>query len=206
MKKIFYTLLIMLSVSTMLFAQDINTDNGIGSGGVFKLSDAAAKKFSDNLFYGGEFGAVFGDYTSISITPQIGYKISNYFSTILKIGYAYASNKDYKDVSGSTLYYNQYGGSVVVRFAPIRQFYLMLEPAYYSYELPVQRLSAVNMYYYDKERQAVPFVYLGAGTYQGFGSSGFGLTAEIKVDLLRDSNSPYEEWNPIITVGGVYGF
>ncbi|MCI0473136.1 MAG: hypothetical protein L0Y76_06070 [Ignavibacteria bacterium] len=206
MKKIIYTLLLILSASPLLFAQDINTDNNLQTGGVYKLTDAAAKKFSDNLFYGGEFGAMFGDYTAVSITPQIGYKISNYFSTILKIGYAYASNKDYKDVSGSTLYYNQYGGSVVVRYAPIRQFYLMLEPAYYSYELPVQRLSTVNTYYYDKEREAVPFVYLGAGTYQGISNSSFGITAEIKVDLLRDSNSPYEEWNPIITVGGVYGF
>jgi hypothetical protein len=206
MKKIVFILLIIFSVSAAVYAQEAGTGKNLNSGGVFNLTDATAKKFSDNLFYGGEFGAMFGDYTSISITPQIGYKISNYFSTILKIGYAYASNKDYKDVSGSTLYYNQYGGSVVVRYAPVRQFYLMLEPAYYSYELPVQRLSAVNTYYYDKERQAVPFVYLGAGTYQGFSNSGFGVTAEIKVDLLRDSNSPYEEWNPIITVGGVYGF
>jgi hypothetical protein len=206
MKKIVFTLLIIFSVSAAIYAQESGTDKSLKSGGVVKLTDAAAKKLSDNLFYGGEFGATFGDYTSVSITPQIGYKISDYFSTILKVGYAYASNKDYKGSDGGVLYYNQYGGSVVVRYAPVRQFYLMLEPSYYSYEIPVQSLSTVNTYFYDKERAAVPFVYFGAGTYHGFNNSRFGVTAEIKVDLLRDSNSPYEEWKPIITVGGVYGF
>ena len=120
-----------------------------------------AKKFSDNLFYGGELSASFGTYSQVTIAPSIGYKFSNMFATILKVGYSLGWSSDYKDQGGSTLNYNNFGASLTARFSPVRQFYAMLEPAYYSYEAPIAYYTGSTLLYYGKERRSVPFIFLG---------------------------------------------
>jgi hypothetical protein len=129
------------------------------------------------------------------------------FSSILKIGYSRAWENDLADINGDMLGYNQFGGSIAMRFAPVRQAYALLEPAYFSYELPVAKFrTSNNSIYYDKERKEVPFIFLGAGFYQQIANTRAGITGELKVDLLRDKNSPYKDWAPIYSVGVVYGF
>lgn len=201
MKTTLFTILLVLVLSSVSFSQELNfSTNG------YSLNSEQAKKFSDNLFYGGEFSASFGNYSQVTVAPSIGYKFNNMFSTILKIGYSRAWQSDYKDAGGSTLGYNQFGTSITMRFAPVRQFYALLEPAYYSYESPVLKPTTTGGNYYDKERREVPFVYLGAGFFQQIPNSKAGITGELKVDLLRDKNSPYKDYAPIYSVGVVYGF
>ena len=172
----------------------------------YSPNNLTTKSFSDNLFYGGEFGASFGSYSQITIAPTIGYKFNNMFATILKVGYSRGWSSDYKDQGGSTLGYDNFGASITARFSPVRQFYAMLEPAYYSYEAPIAYYSGNTLLYYGKERRSVPFIFLGAGLYQALPNSRVGLTAEIKVDLLNDKNSPYKEWSPMYSVGVSFGF
>ena len=205
MKTLFFTIILGFILFSVSIAQELNFNSSSETNG-YSLNSEQAKKFSDNLFYGGEFSASFGSYSQFTIAPSIGYKFSNMFSSILKVGYSRAMENDLKDINGSSLGYNQFGGSVTIRFAPVRQFYLLLEPAYYSYESPVAKLNSNNMVYYDKERLEVPFVYLGAGFYQPIANSRAGITGEIKVDLLNDQNSPYKNYTPVYTVGIVYGF
>jgi hypothetical protein len=201
MKTTLFTILLVLVLSSVSFSQELNfSTNG------YSLNSEHAKKFSDNLFYGGEFSASFGSYSQVTVAPSIGYKFNNMFSTILKIGYSRAWQSDYKDAGGSTLGYNQFGTSITMRFAPVRQFYALLEPAYYSYESPVLKSTTIGGNYYDKERREVPFIYLGAGFFQQIPNSRAGITGELKVDLLRDKNSPYKDYAPIYSVGVVYGF
>jgi hypothetical protein len=201
MKTTLFTILLVLVLSSVSFSQELNfSTNG------YSLNSEQAKKFSDNLFYGGEFSASFGSYSQVTVAPSIGYKFNNMFSTILKIGYSRAWQSDYKDAGGSTLGYNQFGTSITMRFAPVRQFYALLEPAYYSYESPVLKSTTIGGNYYDKERREVPFIYLGAGFFQQIPNSRAGITGELKVDLLRDKNSPYKDYAPIYSVGVVYGF
>ncbi|MFZ4590739.1 MAG: hypothetical protein ACOYN6_07060 [Ignavibacteria bacterium] len=199
MKTTLFTILLVLVLSSVSFSQELNfSTNG------YSLNSEQAKRFSDNLFYGGEFSASFGSYSQVTIAPSIGYKFNNMFSTILKIGYSRAWQSDYKDAGGSTLGYNQFGTSITMRFAPVRQFYALLEPAYYSYE---RLASTTGGNYFDKERKEVPFVYLGAGFFQQIPNSRAGITGELKVDLLRDKNSPYKDnYTPIYSIGIVYGF
>ena len=167
--------------------------------------NSVTKKFSDNLFFGGEFNASFGDYSQITVAPSVGYRINNMFSTVIKVGYSRAWEKNFNDIDGNSLGYNQFGASAVVRFSPVRQVYALLEPAYYSYESPVLKFSGTKSYY-DKERLEVPFVFLGAGLYQPIANTRAGITGELKVDLLRDKNSPYKDWAPFYSIGVVYGF
>lgn len=202
MKIKLFIVVIILAVSGMGIAQDARNLSDIGKSTSIQ---STTKDFSDNLFYGGEFSASFGDYSQITIQPQIGYKFSNIVATILKVGYSRGWSSNFKDKSGSSLGYDNYGGSLVLRVSPIRQVYGMLEPAYYSYQSPVLVTTSIPTYY-DKTRSSVPFIFLGAGFYQPFGNSRAGLTAEIKVDLLNDKNSPYDDWAPMYTVGVVYGF
>ncbi|MCX6157336.1 MAG: hypothetical protein NTY74_05105 [Ignavibacteriae bacterium] len=203
MKTTLFTILLVLVLSSLSFSQELNfSTNG------YKLNSEQSKKFSDNLFYGGEFSASFGSYSQVTIAPSIGYKFNNMISTILKIGYSRAWQSDYKDASGNTIGYNQFGTSISMRFAPVRQFYALLEPAYYSYENPVLIATSIGgNYYYDKERKEVPFIYLGAGFYQQIANSGAGITGELKVDVLNDKNSPYYgTTTPVYSLGIVYGF
>lgn len=202
MKTIIFTVLLVAVLVSVTYSQELNFST---TG--YTLSNEQVKKFSDNLFYGGEFSASFGSYSQVTIAPSIGYKFNNMFSTILKVGYSRAWQSDYKDASGSSLGYNQFGGSITLRFAPVRQFYALLEPAYYSYESPVlvTPVSGTS-YYYDKERREVPFIYLGAGFFQQIPNSRAGITGELKVDLLNDKNSPYKAYSPVYSVGVVYGF
>lgn len=200
MKTILSTILVLIFLSSASFAQVLNF-NSKG----FSINNTQ-KKFSDNLFYGGEFSASFGNYSQVTIAPTIGYKFDNMFSSILKVAYSRAWESDLKDINGSSLGYNQFGGSVTMRFLPVRQAYAMLEPAYYSYELPVYVSTNLTTGYFDKVRREVPFVFLGAGFYQPIANTRAGITGELKVDLLRDKNSPYKDWAPIYTVGVVYGF
>jgi len=193
---------VILAVSGMGIAQDVK-DIGIKESASIQ---STAKQFSDNLFFGGDFSASFGTYSQITIAPSIGYRLSSMFATILKVGYSHGWTSDYKDQSGSTLGYDNFGTSLTIRFSPVRQFYAMLEPAYYSYETPIADSSGTTLLYYGKERRSVPFVFLGAGVYQAIPNSRFGLTAEVKVDLLNDKNSPYKEWTPMYSIGVTFGF
>ncbi len=200
MKRLILLAVIVFAVSDFCISQVFNLSNDGNS------TQLQAKKFSDNLFYGGEFGASFGDYSQVYIAPSIGYRISSMFSTVFMVEYSRAWEKNLNDAEGDQLGYNQFGVRGAIRFSPIRQGYALLEPAYYSYENPVQRTSANNVIYYDKERREVPFIFLGAGVYQPIGNSRAGITAEIKVDLLQNKNSPYKDWAPVYSIGFVYGF
>ena len=82
MKTILFTVLLVAALVSVSYSQGLNfSTNG------YSLNSEQAKKFSDNLFYGGEFSASFGSYSQVTIAPSIGYKFDNMFSTILKVGY-----------------------------------------------------------------------------------------------------------------------
>jgi hypothetical protein len=55
------------------------------------------------------------------------------------------------------------------------------------------------------DRQWVPFLLLGGGAVQPI-SPKAALFVEVLFDVLQDSNSPYERWNPFVSVGVTAGF
>ena len=57
----------------------------------------------------------------------------------------------------------------------------------------------------ETNREWVPFLLLGGGLIQPV-SPRASLFGEVLFDVLRDSNSPYEEWNPFISIGVAAGF
>jgi len=145
------------------------------------------------IYYGGTLGFNFGDYTRFSIAPLVGYRLAKRWSVGGKGIYEYIKDKRYEtDVTS-----HNYGGSLFTRFRPHPRFYLHGEYAYMSYEWQTSNLTS--------ERQWVPFLLLGGGYVQPI-SPRASLFVEVLFDVLQDGNSPYEEWNPWISIGVAAGF
>jgi hypothetical protein len=151
-------------------------------------------------YYGGEVGFGFSsDYFSIGIEPIVGYKITPKFSLGGKIGYTYISDSRYDPLP--TLNTSNYGGSIFSRYRIIPQLYAHAEFAYWSYENAID----VTADGYETERVWVPFLLLGGGFSQMI-SPNVWAYAEVLFDVLNDNNSPYDEWDPWISVGVGVGF
>ena len=152
----------------------------------------AAPPAHRNVFFGGTIGLSFGSYFRVSVQPLIGYNFSHKFSGGVKLGYEYIKDSRYDPA----VTWHNYGASVFGRFRFIPQAYLHAEFAYVNYGTKTANL--------ESERIWVPFLYLGGGYYQPLSPS-TALFVEVLFDVLQDSNSPYEDWQPMISVGVVAG-
>ena len=152
----------------------------------------AASPAPRNVFYGGTIGLSFGSYFRVSVQPLVGYNFSRMLSGGVKLGYEYI--KDSRN--NPTVTWNNYGASVFGRLRFIPQAYLHAEFAYANYGAKTPNL--------ETERIWVPFIYLGAGYYYSLSPS-TALFVEVLFDVLQDSNSPYEAWQPMISFGVVAG-
>ena len=150
-----------------------------------------AKPSFKKVFFGGSLGLSFGSYTSIRVYPMIGYKLTPKLSTGVKFMYEYAKH------SSSSNTYNNYGGSLFARYRIIPQIYVHAEYNYMNY----QGYNYINEGY----RYAVPYLFVGGGFVQRIGKNSYAY-AEVLFDVLNDSNSPYNEWNPFYSVGVSVGF
>ncbi len=147
------------------------------------------------VFTGGDIGASFGDYTEVRICPLIGYRISPYVSTGLKFIYIHSWQKiNQNQVNPTTLQSNTLGGNVFLTYYPINTFYLKGEFEYDSYKNYATTQST------PATTNGVPFLYLGLG-YNKPISKNVNFNAGIKVDVLNNQNSPYEDFTPIFDVG-----
>ncbi len=91
---------------------------------LFALGISAQNKLSDRIYFGGGFGLSAGsDVTNISLSPQIGYKITERYSAGVGITYQYVKIRNFE----SSI--NNYGWSVFNRYNITRQFF-----AYGEYE------------------------------------------------------------------------
>lgn len=149
---------------------------------------AAVPKKKRPMFYGGTVGMTFGDYTSISISPMVGLKLTPRVSVGVMGTYEYIKDTRYKeDVTASN-----YGGSVFARFFPVPRFYGHAEFEYMSYKYSTSDL--------ETDRTWVPFLLLGGGIVQPI-SPRAALTVEVLFDVLNDDHSPYESGHPWVSVG-----
>lgn len=151
-------------------------------------------------YYGGEVGFAFSsNYFSIGVDPLVGYKVTPQFSLGAKIGYTYISDDRYEPLPA--LNSSNYGGSIFSRYRIIPQLYAHAEFAYWSYE------NAYNITNegYETERVWVPYLLLGGG-YSQMISPNVWAYAEILFDVINDANSPYDEWDPFLSIGVGVGF
>ena len=140
------------------------------------------------VYYGATIGFNFwGDVRRFSIQPMVGYKLTPRLSIGGKLGYEYL-----KDTSGPTDHdYNNYGWAAFSNFRLTPRFYAHGEYQQISYD-------------FSGGREWVPFLYVGGGIVQSAGRAS--LYAEVLVDVLQDDNSPYNDWEPQVSVGVSVGF
>jgi hypothetical protein len=154
-------------------------------------------------YYGGTVGFNFwGDYFYLSVNPLVGYQVSPKFSVGGKLQYAYINDSRYDPLELTS---HNYGASIFSRFRPIKQIYFHAELAYASYEDYTIYDPLVGEPYAESERNWVPFLLLGGGLVQQIGPNA-SVYVEVLFDVIQDENSPYEEWDPIISVGAGVGF
>ena len=140
-------------------------------------------------YYGATVGFNFwGDVRRISIQPMLARKLTKRLSVGGELGYEYL-----KDTSGSVdRDYHNYGASVFSRFRLTPRFYAHGEYDMISYDFP-------------GGREVVPFLLVGGGIVQSAGRK-VSLYAEVLVDILNDEDSPYNDYEPQVSVGAAVGF
>jgi hypothetical protein len=145
----------------------------------------------DRIYFGGS--VVFsmgGDVSTIGVYPMIAYKIRPKWSVGLEAGYERVSWDDFDQSA------DNYGGSVFTRYRLIPRMYAHAEYQMINYELFTP---------FGSDREWVPFLLLGGGLSTMVGPRTWAY-AEILFDVLQDNNSPYDDWEPFVSVGVGVGF
>lgn len=142
------------------------------------------------LEIGGGVGLQFGDYTVVNVSPQVGYRLTPYFTTGAGVSYTY-----YKDGRSTYDYKASYFGmNVFGRFYPIQYLVLSVQPEasrmWRSYNGPNGK---------ENSNEFVPSVLLGGGVRLG------PVTAMIQYDVIQDKNSPYSD-KIFYSVGYTFSF
>ena len=189
MKKV-YLLVLFALVAAVSFAQD---EEPVERRGFDK----------SRLFLGGNFGASFGDYTLVNVSPQLGYRFSNFFAAGAGVNFIYSSLK-YRDLNDNPVYKDASavtGLNLFGRIYPLRQVMLQVQPEMnytwgkrkYFDGLPDAKLP----------NKFVPSVLLGAGAAIPSGPGAFMIM--MQYDVLQNERSPYGS-RPFLSFGYNMGF
>ena len=90
-----------------------------------------------------------------------------------------------------------YGGSLFARYRLVPQLYADAEYQVINYET----FSTLG----ESSRDTVSFLLLSGGGVQPLGGR-TSASVEVLVDVLQDSGSPYEDWQPVASAGVAVGF
>lgn len=168
--------------------------------------EPAKKGFQkEKLFLGGNFGLTFGNYTLVNVSPQIGYRFSDFLAAGFGLNGQYVSYKEhdyytgnpYRKVSQTVVGLNVFG-----RVYPIRNILLQAQPE-------VNYLFGKQIYYgppkqeYKLDAAIVPSMLLGGGLALPSGRGEMLIT--IFYDVLQNANSPYGK-RPVYNFGYNIGF
>ena len=140
---------------------------------------------SSKLFFGGNFGLQFGDYSIIELSPLIGYRITEKLSAGIQINYNFihiSSLKISTSIYGLSLFTNYYFSKSI--FGRAEYEWLSLESKYFNPAI-----------YNESKRFNLHNILVGGGYRQQIGERSF-VTLMILWNLNDNALSPYE--NPII--------
>jgi hypothetical protein len=140
------------------------------------------------LFFGGNFGATFGNFTFINVSPQVGYRVSPIFSAGTGINFIYQGNKvDY----GSYVEKSNYayvGLNVFGRVNPFKFIILNAQPEL-NYVWGNIKAEPGN-FEVKQPGKFVPSVLLGGGAMIPAGKKS-SLVMMLQYDIIQDKLSPY---------------
>lgn len=152
----------------------------------------------EKLFIGGNFGLAFGNYTFINISPQLGYRFTDFFAAGLGINAQHVSFRDW-DYNGNLYRQKQtvFGLNGFGRVYPIRNLMLQAQPEVnYMYGKMIYNGPPKEVYRLGAA--IVPSLLLGGGAVLPSGRGEMLIT--IFYDVLQNENSPYGR-RPIYNFG-----
>jgi hypothetical protein len=187
--RILYLIVCVFITVTSSFAQDVQRDR---------------PSLKDRIFFGGGFGAGFGDVTFVNVTPTIGYRVTPKLSTGLNFTYQFTTF-DYYYANGRKESFtgNDYGVGVFARQMLFGPIFLQAEYEYLNYQ---------GLYFDGSEyRAGFNSIMAGAGISQPIGSKAFLFFTVLYnfsyagFDTYNAYRSPYDSpW--VIRIGITGGF
>jgi len=150
--------------------------------------------FVKRLYFGGYFGLQFGTYTSIDVSPLIGYRVTPDFNVGIGVIYNYTSF-DYGGTIGQHGY-SSWGGRLTANYTLFDLITLGAEYQYRTVEL-------YNVFEQSFENQGVNVLFLGAGVRQQVGRNAH-MFIMAYYDVLQEQYSPYP--NVVFRIGVSAGF
>jgi hypothetical protein len=171
--------------------------------------------FVQKLIFGGGIGLAFGDYTNISVTPVIGYRITDNFSAGIGFGYQYVKIKNFFEVEdpnspGFYDYYdlkaNLFSASIWARYIVWRNLFAHaeLEQNYMSFKSPGYDPNGSGNIIETTDKYQAPCLLLGGGYRQPMGDRA-SVNFTLLYDVLQDTYSPYGN-QPFIRIQFLAGF
>jgi len=153
----------------------------------------------EKLFFGGTFGASFGNYTFVNVSPQVGYRFNRFFAAGTGINFIYSSSK-YDYGNPNLDYKNEYGVvglNIFGRVYPIEYILIHAQPEVnYTW-------GKVKFYDGTPEQKLdgkfVPCLLVGGGAAIPMGGRG-AMTVMLQYDVIQDVRSPYGT-NPFLSIG-----
>jgi len=142
-------------------------------------------KFTDNLFFGGNIGLVFGSYTYINLSPIIGYRITDKFSAGTGFIYEYVKDNRYIPTYETTIY----GGKFFAQYVLFDYVILYAEDNIISLE---KKYYDVIHNFPSNGRFVLNVPWIGGGIYQQAGKGG--MYFMILFNLNNSTNSPYSSY------------
>ncbi|HEY8389117.1 MAG TPA: hypothetical protein VIK74_10960 [Parasegetibacter sp.] len=184
-----------LAVFLFLGLTDISAQNRGNNEGGFDAS---------RLFLGGNFGASFGDYTLVNISPQLGYRFSDYFAAGAGVGFQYFSVKTRNAYTGEEINRTNNGVAglnIFGRVYPVHFLLIQVQPEInYTWGKDKYRDNTPDL---KLESKMVPSLLLGGGVALPAGAGSLNLT--IMYDVIQDPRSPYST-QPFFNMGYNFGF
>ena len=145
----------------------------------------------EKLFTGGNVNLGFSSYyTSLGITPQFGYSLTDWLDAGITVSLNYTSQRDVQTY-GDKIRQTVYGPGAFVRLFPVRFLFIT---AQYEYNIIDQKYIPANSSNYSpyKNSRYANSLLMGGG-YAGGREKGNNTYYYISVmwDIMGDKNSPY---------------
>lgn len=172
MKRLLLSFTLLLSISA--FAQEGDANNG--------------GMDPSRIFFGGNFGLTFGNFTFINVSPQVGYRISPKFAAGGGVNFIYQSNKVNYGSYQQKSTYAYTGLNIFGRVNPYRFLLANVQPEL-NYVWGKTTQSPGDLEFRQKGK-FVPSVLVGAGVAIPAGQRST-MVAMLQYDVVQDVLSPY---------------
>ena len=180
---------------------------------LFSTSSSFAQKNTESrFFYGGNLGLMFGTYTVIDISPEVGYKVTDRFHVGTGLTYTYYKYKIEGTYNGGTttggysFSTHIYGGRLFTRFYVLPNLFLHAEDEIINLDLPAHP-DLYPKFDQSFSRQWLNSILLGGGYGYAFNVDGPALSISV---LFRVNHDKFDDFypyqNPIIRIGLGFGF